>query len=130
MGSPAIGTSRHNHLLVGDDDSRIGKLQWSRLSAVSHVTFMGLREALHLGDAIPNVGSGLTAVPIGTDSAAVSVQAFCMTKVLRRAATARFELMGWLDEEWSTVCQVAEQQEYALLRAYQAAQPLPPAPSP
>ena len=42
-----------NHVLVGDDDSRIGKLQWSRLSAVSHVTFMGLREALHLGERSP-----------------------------------------------------------------------------
>jgi hypothetical protein len=45
-------------LLVSDEASRIGKLQWSRLSAVSHVTWFGLRSALMLDDgaAIPPPG--------------------------------------------------------------------------
>jgi hypothetical protein len=63
---------------VSDEASRIGKLQWSRLSAVSHVTWFGLRSALMLDDGGANIATGLTTVPVGTDSSAVSVQALCV----------------------------------------------------
>jgi hypothetical protein len=107
-------------LLVSDEASRIGKLQWSRLSAVSHVTWFGLRSALMLDDGGANIATGLTTVPVGTDSSAVSVQALCVIKALRQAATARFTLMGWQDDDWNTASRLAEQHELALLRAYEA----------
>jgi hypothetical protein len=105
---------------VSDEASRIGKLQWSRLSAVSHVTWFGLRSALMLDDGAANIATGLTTVPVGTDSSAVSVQALCVIKALRQAATARFTLMGWQDDDWNTASRLAEQHELALLRAYEA----------
>lgn len=109
-------------LLVTDEASRIGKLQWSRLSAVSHVTWFGLRAALMLDDATANIATGLTTVPVGTNSSAVAGQALCIVKALRQAATARFTLMGWQDDQWKAACRVAQQHELALLRAYQAGQ--------
>jgi hypothetical protein len=76
-------------LLVSDEASRIGKPQWSRLSAVSHVPWFGLRSALMLDDGAANIATGLTTVPVGTDSSVVSVQALCVINALRQAATAR-----------------------------------------
>lgn len=107
-------------LLVTDEASRIGQFQWSRLSAVSHVTWFGLRWALMLDDSTGGVTTGFATVPVGTDTAAVSVQALCIVKALRQAAAARFALMGWQDNEWNTACRLAEEHEVALLRAYEA----------
>jgi hypothetical protein len=73
-----------------------------------------------LDDGAANIATGLTTVPVGTDSSAVSVQALCVIKALRQAASARFTLMGWQDDEWNTASRLAEQQELALLRAYEA----------
>lgn len=118
--SVAAGITR---LLVSEQDRRIGKLLWSRLSAVSHVTWFGLRSALSLGDAAANIASGLSTVPVGTDISAVSLQALCILKALRQAATAHFMLMGWQDNQWTTSCRLAEQHELELFRARQATEP-------
>ena len=73
-----------------------------------------------LDDGAANIATGLTTVPVGTDSSAVSVQALCIIKALRQAATARFTLMGWQDNDWNTALRLAEQHELALLGAYNA----------
>ena len=110
-------------LLVSDEASQLGNLQWSRLSAVSHVTWFGLRSALMLDHGTTNLATGLTTVQVGAHSSAVSVQALCILRALRQAATARFALMGWQDDEWKTACRVAEEHELVLLQVYEAGQP-------
>jgi len=117
--SPRTGIAR---LLVDDDARKIGELEWSRLSAVAHVTWFGLREALTFDESTPNLATGLSTVPVGTDSVAVGLQGFCVLRALRRAATARVGLMGWQDAEWSAACGRAEEFEGGMLRAYQAGQ--------
>jgi hypothetical protein len=42
-----------------------------------------------LDDGAANIATGLTTVPVGTDSSVVSVQALCVINALRQAATAR-----------------------------------------
>jgi hypothetical protein len=104
-------------LLTDDETSRIGKFQWSRLSAVIHVTYFGLRSAMLIQDSTPNPISLQAQVPIGTDATSVYLQAVCVLKALRRTADARFALMGWRDEEWNTAAAVAEKLEKDLLDA-------------
>lgn len=102
-------------LLVDNAEAQIGKMEWSRLSAVTHVTFFGLRWAFMGGGS----SSGYVAsTHIGTDLHAVYLQAFCIIKALRQAASARFELMGWADDEWRGAVSNAVQHEIALVQAY------------
>ena len=104
-------------LLVGNPDNKLGKMQWSRLSAVTHVTFFGLRWAF-VGQ---GAASGYVATTyIGTDLHAVYLQALCIVKALRQAATARVTLMGWADDEWNGAARDAVQHELALVEAYQS----------
>ena len=110
-------------LLVDDLTSKIGKLQWSRLSAVSHVTFFGTRGALSLGEGVSGTVSGLVTVPLGTDAIGVYLQAICIMKALRQAAAARFELMGWADGEWNAAVVRATQHEKGMLDAVNTARP-------
>lgn len=42
-----------------------------------------------------------------------------MLIALRKAAAARFVLMGWADEDWHAACARAQQHELALMQAYQ-----------
>jgi hypothetical protein len=105
-------------LLVSDADAKIGKLLWSRQSAVSHVTFFGLVAGMMLNDATPSVVPGLASVPVGTDASSVALQAFCIVRALRQAATARFALMGWEDDAWKAARDFAEKVELKLFRTY------------
>ena len=107
-------------LLGGDETSRVGNFQWSRLSAVPHVTWFGLRWALMLDDQATHTATGLRAVPMGTDSGAVSVQALCILRGLREAAAARLALMGWTNDEWQAASHRAEELEVPLLQAFRA----------
>jgi hypothetical protein len=116
VGRPA-GAAGIASLLTDDQTSKIGDVQWSRLSAVSHVTFWGLRSAFDDGGAVSDPISGRAEVPIGTDARSVSLQAVCMLKALRRAADATFELMGWRDDEWSAAAMACENLERQLLDA-------------
>lgn len=109
------GASGIAGLLTDDETSKIGSVQWSRLSAISHVTFWGLRAAFDDGAAVSNPLSGRVEVPVGTDARSVYLQVICMLKALRRAADAMFELMGWQDDEWSAAATTAEQFERQLL---------------
>jgi hypothetical protein len=121
-GNPKIdGVSRPStgpaitRLLVDNAQAKIGKMEWSRLSAVTHVTFFGLRWAF-MGH---SSSSGYVAsTHVGTDLHAVYLQAFCIIKALRQAATARFALMGWADDEWHGIVSNAVQHEIALVQAY------------
>jgi hypothetical protein len=49
VGRPSVPDSI-TRLLVSDEEARIGKLLWSRLSAVSHVTFFGVQAGMMFGD--------------------------------------------------------------------------------
>jgi hypothetical protein len=110
--------------LVSDAESKIGKWLWSRLSAVAHVTFFGLQAAMLLGDSKPSVVPGLASVPVGTDASSVALQAFCIVRALRKAATAHFALMGWEDDQWKAARDQAEQTELKLFRTGRAAAPV------
>ena len=104
-------------LLTDDETGRIGKFQWSRLSAVIHVTYLGLRSAMLVRDSTPNPISGQAQVPIGTDATSVYLQAVCVLKGLRLTADTRFALMGWRDEEWNAATTAAEELEKHMLDA-------------
>ena len=121
-GRPAPAGAIRN-LLVDDQTSKIGKLQWARLSAVAHVTFFGTRGALSLDQGVRNPATGLVTVPVGTDAIAVYLQAICITKALRQTAGSLFGLMGWIDGEWSTASSAAEEHERGMLAAVKAARP-------
>lgn len=101
-------------LLVGSEESRIGRMLWSRLSAVAHVTYFGLRWAFVDEE---RRGGNVATVQIGTDLHTVYRQALCISKALRQAANTRFVFMGWLDGEWNGVAQDAQRHEVALLEA-------------
>jgi hypothetical protein len=117
------GTSRPSvpsgiaELLVGDGEARIGRAQWSYLSAVSHVTWYGLRQAITSPALTPGLGGGLATY--GTTSSSVRAHALCVLIALRNAADARFVLMGWVDDDWRAACARAQQHEQVLLQAYQ-----------
>ncbi|HEY1687786.1 MAG TPA: hypothetical protein VGF95_02875 [Solirubrobacteraceae bacterium] len=117
------GTSRPSvpralsELLVGDGEARIGRAQWGYLSSVSHVTWYGLREALP--STAPPPGIVPSPASFGTTSSSVRAQAACVLRALRKAADARFVLMGWADDDWRAAAARAEQHEIALIQANQ-----------
>jgi hypothetical protein len=122
-GKPVIdGTHRRlvpsgiTELLVDDGEARIGRTQWSCLSSVSHVTWYGLRQAVTSPTPTPGLAGGL--VSYGTTSSSVRVQALCVLIALRRAADARFVLMGWADDDWRAACTRAQAHELTLMQAY------------
>jgi hypothetical protein len=49
----------------------------------------------------------------------VRAQAVCVLRALRKAADARFVLMGWADDDWRSACARAEQHELVLMQAFQ-----------
>jgi hypothetical protein len=110
-------------LLVNDEASKIGKLEWSRLSAVSHATWWGLRWGMGLDQAVGNPLTGLVSVPVGTTASGVLLQAVCILKALRRAADTRFELMGWSSTAWAEAVRASIEHEGEILRALKAAIP-------
>jgi hypothetical protein len=110
-------------LLVGDEASKIGKLEWSRLSAVSHATWFGLTWAMGFDEAVRNPLSGLATVPVGTTTSGVMLQAVCILKALRRAAETRFELMGWRSDAWTEAVRGSVAHEGEVLRVVRAAMP-------
>lgn len=112
---PSVGNGI-TRLLVEDSQARIGRLLWSRLSAVTHVTWFGLLWAFMLPEDAPS-GSSFTTVPVGTDPTRVATQAWCALRVLRAAANRRFMLMGWADQEWQDAASRAEAYEYALFQS-------------
>ncbi len=112
--SPSATITR---LLVRDETAQIGRLQWSRLSAVMHVTWFGIEWALHGEDALPGTTGDTATVPIGTNSRSVGIQALCILRCLREAASARFALMGWRDNAWRAVATATELYKLEMMRA-------------
>jgi hypothetical protein len=88
-------------LARSDEGSLVGDLMFSRLSAVSHVTWFGLQYALNLSEVETDALSRLGTVAIGTDGVRVSELGFYLLRVVRNAAAARFTLMGWTGPEWA-----------------------------
>jgi len=120
-GKPVVDEERRPSIpagiarLLGDDaEAQIGRVQWSYLSAVSHVTWYGLRQAL----SDPPTEQAVAApslVAVGTASSSVRAQAACILVGLRKAATSTFTLMGWADAEWEAARRRAEAHERALI---------------
>ncbi len=99
----------------GATDARVGDLLYSRLSAVDHVTWFGLFSAFDAGAAQRDERAGTATVPITVDGAKVSAYLYYVVKVLHAAATARFTLMGWLDDPWREAATRAERLQGRLL---------------
>jgi hypothetical protein len=104
-------------LLTDDVTSSIGRVQWSRLSAVTHTTFWGLRTAFQSQDVVDSPIMGRKTVPVGTHAGSVFLQVICLLKALRRSADARFCLMGWDDDDWRSAAAKVEKHERHLLEA-------------
>jgi hypothetical protein len=102
-------------LMGREDQSRIGDLLFSRLSAVTHVTWFGLQWALDIDTAKLNPATGLGSVSVGTDSSRVSGIASYVVRALREAAQARVTLMGWADGGWLEARNAATRLELELL---------------
>ncbi len=119
---PAIdGTKRPSipegiaEMATGDRAKDLGKVQWSYLSSVMHVTWYGLGQGVMEGPAEP-VGFGPSTAMIGTESKAVNAQSLCLLRSIRHAGTARLTMMGWLDDAWAEAEQVSVSHENALLK--------------
>jgi hypothetical protein len=108
-----------DELIVGDGKWSLGRVEWSFLSALSHVTWYGLRQALP--ESAPDDLTGMATVAYGTSSRSVLVQALCVMRALRRTATRRFVLVGWEDEGWERASRAAAHHELGLLRAHVSA---------
>jgi hypothetical protein len=100
-------------LLRDDPQSQIGRLLWNRLSAVTHVTWWGLRWAI---EPTGEESGGFATVSVGTGSTQVAAQAFYVLRALQVAATQRVTLMGWNDDQWQAACYRAEEHEAVLVR--------------
>ena len=122
-GKPTVGNTSWPSIprgvdeLVGTLGGRLGRAQWSYLSAVSHGTWYGLRQAVASEPVETAFGAPLA--DFGTKLTDVWSQAICVTRALRGAAHARFILMGWIDDEWREACRLSEAHENSLLVALQ-----------
>jgi hypothetical protein len=110
-------------LVVGEGEWSLGRVEWSYLSSVSHVTWYGLRQALT--ESQPDDPTAMATVAYGTSSQSVLVQALCVMRALRSTATRRFVLAGWEDEGWARASRIAAQHELGLLRAHVSNGPAP-----
>lgn len=84
-----------SQMLVGEDSRDVGRALWGYLSAVTHLTWYGIRETL-----IPPFPSGEdplrpTLVGVGSSSDFVNTLTVCLTLMFAKAATAHLEYMGW-----------------------------------
>jgi hypothetical protein len=111
---PSIGPSIAE-MVLGDRTQDLGKVQWSYLSSVVHVTWWGIRQAVVEGPG-DDIGLGPSTGMIGTESNAVNTQSLCLLRALRHAGTARFTMMGWLDDDWNEAAQQSATHELALLK--------------
>jgi hypothetical protein len=110
---PSIGPSIAE-MVLGDRSRDLGKVQWSYLSAVVHVTWWGIRQGVVEGPG-NDVGIGPSIAMIGTESKAVNTQSLCLLRALRHAGAARLTMMGWLDDVWQAAARKSEAHERALL---------------
>jgi len=118
-----------SRLIVDDEEKKIGRALWSRLSAVTHVSWWGVNWAfMHPGGEAD--AAGFVTVGIGTDQAAVAQQAFCILRALQAAAGLRAILTGFhRDERWQQACNDADHLAVALLRMKPRDTPGPPSPA-
>jgi hypothetical protein len=105
-----------SRLIVDDEEQKLGRALWSRLSAVTHVSWWGVNWAIMLPGSEPDA-AGFVTVDIGTDQAAVAEQAFCILRALQAAANERAILVGFhSDKRWQQSRGEADQLAVALLR--------------
>jgi len=103
-----------SRLLLDDREARLGRVQWSYLSAVVHVTWYGLSPGI-IDPPQESAALGPSLAGVGTESRSVDAQSLCLIRALRRAGTIRMIYMGWIDEEWRRACELAERHERELL---------------
>jgi len=102
-------------LVLDESKGTLGRVQWSYLSSVLHVTWYGLRQAI-IEDPPDNPLLGPSLAGVGTESKSVNSQSLCLLLALRRAATKRMIYMGWVDDEWQEACRQSAAHELALLK--------------
>ena len=117
IGRPSIPNGIRD-LIVERQASELGRWLWCYLSAVSHVTWWGLRQSV-LEDPEQQNPMSPPLAGVGTQLGAVQAIAFTLLTVARKTATARFMLMGWADGQWEAANDKAEQHGQTLLQAIQ-----------
>ena len=105
-----------NDLLTGDRTLDVGRVQWSYLSSVGHVTWYGLRQSI---DAPVDSPLGRPVAAVGTTSRSAYAQALCVLRALRVAATKRLVFMGWADDAWLELCSRVTKHEAVLIQSSQ-----------
>jgi hypothetical protein len=105
-----------NKLLLRDGDWKLGRVQWSYLSSVSHATWYGLAQAVQ--EPPKDSLIALAKAAFGTNSGSAQAQAVCVLGAARKAAMARFTLMGWIDDEFRAAARASIEHEAALVRAF------------
>jgi hypothetical protein len=101
-------------MATGGQARDLGKVQWSYLSSVMHVTWYGISQAVVEGPAEPG-GLGPSMALVGMESKAVNTQSLCLLRCLRQAGAARMTMMGWLDDDWVAAEHASKAHENALL---------------
>jgi hypothetical protein len=104
-----------DHLLMDAGAARLGRVQWSYLSGVSHTVWFALRQAF-IGELVHTQAFGPTVAPIGTESKSVYPQTLCLLRALRVTAQARMTYMGWMDDQWEYSANCAFTHEVELFR--------------
>jgi hypothetical protein len=99
--------------LVQRVESQLGGAPSGEVQAL----WYGLREALP--STVPPPCIAPSPASLATTSSSVRAQAVCVLHALRKAADARFVLMGWADDDWRAASTRAEQHEIALMQANQ-----------
>jgi hypothetical protein len=93
-----------NLILAGEADRLVGQALWSYLSAVTHLTWYGIRSSIIPPFPTEKEALGVTLVGIGADSNFVDTLSICLTRMFATAASAHLRYMGWdSDGKWITV---------------------------
>ena len=98
VGRPSI-PQQISRLVVQDSERQLGRVEWSYLSSIVHVTWYGLRQSIDPPAADTVLGPPLAG--IGTSASAVNAHVVCLLRLLRAAASARNTLMGWSSDGWA-----------------------------
>jgi hypothetical protein len=114
VGRPSI-PQKISQLVVQDSEQQLGRVEWSYLSSIVHVTWYGLRQSVDPPAAQTGLGPSLG--QIGTSTSAVNAHVVCLLRLLRAAASARHTLMGWSSDDWTTAESRSRDLENAIIRS-------------
>jgi len=104
-----------NKLLLKEGEWKLGSAQSGYRSSVGHATWYGLAPSVLER---PKDGIVAQVAGFGTASTSVFAQAVCVMGAVRNVATARFTLMGWMDNEWRTAGMASIGHERQLIKTF------------